>query len=370
MKSSKQPNPIIGIFNRGIASPLEKSRAFTRIPANWRHEFGSGIQGSDSRGRSFLRALTLGERFRLERSVNLSLLQTGTMHFFAISGLHIGFLAGGLFLIFKACRLPYPITVGFLIVILLLYLAILDYPPSAVRAVIMTGCFLIAGCLNRQNAAILGLCLSVSVNLLIWPGQLYSLGFQLSHLVVAGILLHAEPLRWMITFWLKQKPPRPEKFQEPRLPYKIGQFFLSMFCVSWAAFIMSAPLIMNRQEGLPWIGIVLNFPLYFLIAGALTSAFVGIFFWILSWQSPSELCFNIGGWILEGAFQLTSIAHGLPIGFSRASWLFPAAPGLTTLALILALLLRPPKSQSTVVLRLMLPPIILFFNIQFLSNWG
>tara|TARA_B110000003_G_scaffold276571_1_gene324007 strand:- start:4902 stop:6371 length:1470 start_codon:yes stop_codon:yes gene_type:complete len=114
---------------------------------------------------------------------------SGTLHLFAVSGLHIGFI----YVIFKKLfsyifkqGLAVEILVTFM---LILYLYLVNHPPSAVRALLMINSWQVSQIIFKKKNSISSLFLSCFVVLFWDPGSIMEIGFQLSYTVVLSILI-------------------------------------------------------------------------------------------------------------------------------------------------------------------------------------
>jgi competence protein ComEC len=188
-----------------VAPPGPKARAFNHALAWCRARLGQGL---DHRPElvATLRAMLLGQRQELSADQRLLFLRSGTMHLFAISGLHIGAIALALHGLLQALRMPR--RIGFILGAALLwgYVELVGAPPSAVRAFLMVTCVQAAFVWRRPGNALAGLALS-AVLVLAWrPMDLFSAGFQMSYGIVSALLLFGLPLG---EAWQRRWPPWP-----------------------------------------------------------------------------------------------------------------------------------------------------------------
>ena len=116
----------------------------------------AGIGLEHSPGAAALnRAILLGERRRLSRSTRQTFIDAGTMHIFAISGLHVMVIALTLRALAKMFFIPLRLAGALSLPVLWLYVFIVGIPPSAVRAAIMASIhFSSALFLRRPNAVV------------------------------------------------------------------------------------------------------------------------------------------------------------------------------------------------------------------------
>ena len=139
-------------------------------------------------------AMLLGHKAKLAPEQRERFRTTGTMHFFAISGLHIGVIATVIAQALLLMRVPRRLGPWIGLPLLYLYVEITGAAPSAVRAFLMTAFFWASYALLRQRSPLGALAASAVGVLLVAPQQLWSVGFQLSYTVVLSILLFGLPL--------------------------------------------------------------------------------------------------------------------------------------------------------------------------------
>ena len=136
-------------------------------------------------------ALLLGVREDLEPDQRDVFVHSGTMHLLAISGLHVGLLAG---LVWSVCRLLHlrtSITTAVVIVGVIAFATIVETRPSVLRATILVVAGMLGRPWNRQASGVNSLALAGLVVLGLRPGDLQSPGAQLSFLAVGGLMYSA-----------------------------------------------------------------------------------------------------------------------------------------------------------------------------------
>ncbi|MGF1450023.1 MAG: ComEC/Rec2 family competence protein [Opitutales bacterium] len=302
-------------------------------------------------------AMALGRKDRLSLEQRAQFSATGVMHLFAISGLHVGIVA---VLVFFALRLLLSrlfarrVRLGRLTEflcgsgILLVYVAVTGFPPSAVRAWLMVSAFWSSRVVRRRGAPMAALSASALLVLIWEPRQLFDLGFQLSYAVVAGILLYGAPLaesanrRW--TLWADL--PNDDLGRVRRWLRGLRDGSVQLLAISLAALCLSAPLTVGAFNILAPMGLLLNLLLVPLAGVALTGALLSTGFGLASLAGVGAFI-NHGTWLIlwlmEGVVQSV---QGLPASAFilqwRAAWLSEAV-----LVVLLGLLLyRPFPSQA------------------------
>lgn len=141
----------------------------------------------DSKGRVVIRAMVLGAKPPRDSEVSRAFRESGAMHVFAVSGLHVT-LVGVVFWLFLR---PFPVQrrTGLILVMLAMvtYALVTGLRPPAVRATVMAVCFFGAFFFRRRPSLFNALAVSLILVLLWNPGQVHQVGFQLSYGVLLSI---------------------------------------------------------------------------------------------------------------------------------------------------------------------------------------
>ena len=136
-----------------------------------------------------LAAMALGWKTPLTGEVDDAFMQSGTLHVFAISGLHIALVAGLLVKLFQLFRLSREQAGLGAIPCVWLYVAATGWQPSAIRSAIMASVILVGSALHRPSDLLNSLSAAAALILLMEPDQLFQSGFQLSFGAVAGLVV-------------------------------------------------------------------------------------------------------------------------------------------------------------------------------------
>jgi ComEC/Rec2-related protein len=210
--------------------------------------------------RGLLRALALGDRAEVPADVKALLRRTGTAHLLAISGLHVGLVAGLGALLGRALRGPFAFTRGWRVAATLpplmglgaalAYGQVVGWPASAQRAGWMVAAATLARLLGRRPDGWSALGAAALALVLVDPGALGSLGLQLSLSAVLGILLIQ---------------PRVVALLPPDTPGVVTAGVGSL-AVSLGATLGTLPLIAWRFQELPPTSLLAN-----LVAGPVVS---------------------------------------------------------------------------------------------------
>ena len=154
---------------------------------------------------SLLSSMLLGNKAGLPEELKEDLNTTGTRHITAISGMHVAILSGMLFAFLLHIGMARKKSSLMVLLFLLFFVVFTGMQTSALRAGIMGSAFLVAGFFGRKNVGLRVLVFSAVLMLLLNPLLLaHDIGFQLSFLATAGIILFKDPI-----FDFLQKLPSP-----------------------------------------------------------------------------------------------------------------------------------------------------------------
>lgn len=175
------------------------------------HILSTGVAAKRPELTAVLRAMLLGQKHELSDEQDELFMRSGTMHLFAISGLHIGMIAVALHALLSLLRLPPLVRFGLELIALWLYVEITGGAPSAVRAFFMVALLEASLVLRTPRNPLAALATSALIVLLVRPMQLFSASFQLSYAIVAALLLFGLPLgdAWQERWPLFRDLPRP-----------------------------------------------------------------------------------------------------------------------------------------------------------------
>ncbi|WP_081743684.1 ComEC/Rec2 family competence protein [Bacteroides timonensis] len=186
-----------------------------------------GFQGDNL---AVLSALTVGDKENLSEDIRETYSITGASHVLALSGLHIGFLYALLFFLLSLIwkRWSYFKPFGLFLIILFLwgFAFLTGLSSSVVRSVIMFSLLAISGLQPEKPLTLNTLAATAFLMLLYNPLWLFDVGFQLSFVAVASILLI-----------------QPKLYNLLSVQRRIPRYIWGLLTVSVAAQIGTAPLV-------------------------------------------------------------------------------------------------------------------------------
>src|SRR4029453_1290815 len=162
--------------------------------------------GNSPEVQTFLSGIVLGLRHQAPEDIEEPFQQTGTLHLFAVAGLHVGIVATLLWMVATIARLSRKTTAAIIIPLLLFYAAVTGLHVSSVRAAVMTS-ILLGGFFFERKVFVANSLAAAAFFLLCWnTNELFSTGFQLSFAVVGAIVLFADPFFKLLQRWAAPDP--------------------------------------------------------------------------------------------------------------------------------------------------------------------
>lgn len=223
-----------------------------RVTGHWRTLFGRWKLNPSEQALCF--AILFGDKTKLEEEVKRDFSAAGAMHVLAVSGMHVAILYllfSRLLLVSEPSKKSMWGRKGLLTLFLLAYAWLCNFSHAVVRAVGMFGLTLWGNRVNRRSDPLNILCFVAIVQLCWDPAACFQLGFQLSYLAVASILLFEPRIRKVLLNWMASRRMR-QRMSAP----------LATISVGLAANLGTLPLVAL------YFG---RIPTYFLLTGVLTA---------------------------------------------------------------------------------------------------
>ncbi|MEP6698144.1 MAG: ComEC/Rec2 family competence protein [Verrucomicrobiota bacterium] len=221
--------------------------------------------------------MVLGLRHQTPEDIEEPFQQTGTLHLFAVAGLHVGIVARLLWILATVARLPRRWATVLIIPALFFYAAVTGLHTSSVRAAVMSA-VLLGGFVFERKAFALNSLAAAATLILCWDtNELFAIGFQLSFAVVTAIVLLADPIFQFVRRLFQADPFLPRSLFSARRRFldSVVFWFARALAVSAAAWIGSLPLMLWYYNLVTLISLVANLvvvPIAFLVlAGGLLS---------------------------------------------------------------------------------------------------
>lgn len=249
----------------------------------------------------------LGLRHQTRDDIEEPFQQTGTLHLFAVAGLHVGIVARLLWTVAMVVRLPRKAATALIIPLLFFYAALTGLHTASVRAAVMSALLLGGIFFDRKVLALNSLAAAAFLILLFDSNQLFTSGFQLSFAVVGTIVLLADP-----AFVPFERVLAPDPFLPPALLSRAQRFCLkggrklargasvslaawigSLLLIYWYFYLITPVSLAANLVVVPIAYVVLALAMLSLIAASISS---GI-----------SIIFNNANWLMSHA--ILSLVH-------------------------------------------------------------
>jgi competence protein ComEC len=317
-----------GVWSRFCASAEARMESILR----------AGLADHPAQAKLYV-AMMLGQKQELDEHHRELFILSGTMHLFAISGLHIAGIAVALNTLLLLARLPGRARFVISTLVLWAYVEITGREPSAVRAFWMVTCLIGAQQWRAPGNSIAALITSALVVLVIDPHQLFSASFQMSYGIVAALLLYGVPLQERLLE--KWKPwshlPKENWGRWREYVLILGESTLGLLALGLASTLVSLPATLEFFQLLTpgaffanLILIPLSTPVLFAGVCALIAGGVGLAPLAVVFNHAAAVLLSIMTWLVERVVEVPGVAW--PAAFTQA-WL-----GAALLAFMPALL--------------------------------
>ena len=301
-------------------------------------------------------AMTLGWKTALTSEVNEPFMKSGTMHIFAISGLHIALIAAILTALLRVIRLPRAWCGVIVIPLIWFYTGATGWQSSAIRSTIMMT-IIIGGWSLRRPTDLINSLAAAGFAILLWdPQQLFQAGFQLSFFVVLSIALFMPPLEKLRDRLLALDPMlAPDVIPKwKRAVRAVSRVLLTSLVTSLAAWLGSLPLtayyfhlfspvtLLANLLVVPMSSLTLMCNLGSLLCGDWLPWCTELFnhcgwFWMLSMVKVSRWCTELPGayFYLPAPSPITFVFYYALLIGTISGWLWKAEQRRRTIAALL-----------------------------------
>ncbi len=264
----------------------------------------------------FLKAVLTGDRGGLDFAAERDLTVAGLSHVVAVSGMHVSLLVGALYLVMGRARRA---TAAIGIPLVLIFMLLTGLSPSVVRAGIMLSLLLLAPLLHRESDPPTALSAAALLILLFNPYTVANVGFQLSFLAVAGLLLLTGPLyrhlrsRKLFAAVLSRSETGLSRWR--KLAHRLGRRFvnglLQILCATVGALSLTVPVTCIVFGSLPTYALLSNLLALWAVSlcfglGLGTAALAAV------WPAAGKLLGGIAAWPVRYLLLICRFVSRLP----------------------------------------------------------
>jgi len=218
-----------------------------------------------------MKAILLGDRSKIPKHVRGLFVRTGTAHILAISGLHIGVVAGLFLMFLKLFPIQRNLQLLMTIFLVIGYAFLTGGRPSVVRATIMVTVILGGFIAEREADSLNTLSLAAMVILLFNPLNLFDIGFQLSFICVGSIILFYPMIRNYenrISF-VSDTPRRVSRYFKDSINISVSVWFGAAGIIAYYFNIITPVTVFANLIVVPMISVVVALGFGLLLAGSI-----------------------------------------------------------------------------------------------------
>lgn len=213
-----------------------------------------------------LDVMVLGQRSAADQKLNEAFLRAGGMHFLAVSGFHVGVLAGAAWwVVRRGLRCSRRVAALTMLLLTVLYALVAEPNAPILRATTVVALVALATMTRRPICVINWLALAAGCVLLVNPLEVFRPGFQLSFVLVTALVTIVPPV-YRVPFGRRaDDAPPPEAQTLAQLVWlKIGRWLGGLAIVCLCAWVVALPLValhFGRFALWGWLGTFLLSPL-------------------------------------------------------------------------------------------------------------
>lgn len=175
---------------RGVERRANEQDNGNRVRNELSRRVGLGLE-HDPEVASLNRAILLGERKKLPPRLRRVFVESGAIHVFAVSGLHVMAVAKILMVLAALCFVPLRVQPLVAIPIVWAYVIMIGAPPSAVRAASMATIYFSAPLFFRRPNGLVSWAATFIIVHLAAPGMIENVGSQFSFVVMLVLIVAA-----------------------------------------------------------------------------------------------------------------------------------------------------------------------------------
>lgn len=207
-----------------------------------------------------LRAMALGVSAEADDEIEDAFRNSGTLHVFAVSGLHVGLLGAIVLMMLRQTGTPRALSLWIVIFIVFAYAFVTGWRPSAARAAFMVAIYLSATLIDRESSLQNSLGAAALLLLATDSNQLFMPGFQLSFGVLWFSTLGSAPLLKRLQPFTRLDPFLPPQLASwsQRASSKCRLWLATTLSVSFAAWIGSLPFILGHFQSITPVAVIAN----------------------------------------------------------------------------------------------------------------
>lgn len=256
----------------------------------------------DQRISGVIRAMALGVADEAQDDIEDAFRDSGTLHVFAVSGLHVAMLGMIAWQVLKLLRLGRGVSLVAMVLIVFAYAFITGWRPSAARAALMVAVVFCSPSLDRDSAVQNNLGLASLLLLGMDTQQLFMPGFQLSFGVLWSIAALTGVFMNPMARWVSLDPFLPIEFAtwQQKLSLGMRRWLIGNACVSASAWLGSLPFILLHFQAVTPVALIANSVLVPLSIAALAITCLSVLAALMK-LTGLQIVINNANWLVAKA---------------------------------------------------------------------
>ncbi len=232
----------------------------------------------------------LGDKTVLSPEIRRDFRRVGASHILAVSGMHFSILISGLLFALSKMGVPMKLRYTAALAFIVMYIGIIGFSPSVVRAGIMWILVCIARLIYEQTDALTSLFFAAALMCIVTPYAVFDIGFLLSVSASCGLILLIPPLNKKLL----------------RIPFfqtnygKPLRSIVELTAVTFAASIFTMPITLSVFGELSLIAPIANLLLHIPITVLMYVGPLLILLSLLSFVPPIAWILHFGAGVLAG----------------------------------------------------------------------
>lgn len=214
----------------------------------------------DPQTAAVIRAMALGVSAEADDEIEDAFRNSGTLHVFAVSGLHVGLLGVIALALLRQSGMQRGVSLWLMILIVFAYAFITGWRPSAARAAFMVAIFMGGALVDRESSLQNSLGAAALLLLATDTHQLFMPGFQLSFGVLWLSSIGSGPLLERLIPFTQLDPFLPQQLANwrQRMWSQFRVWLAGTLSVSTAAWIGSLPFILGHFQSVTPVAVIAN----------------------------------------------------------------------------------------------------------------
>lgn len=268
----------------------------------------------DPRLSGVIRAMALGVADEAQDDIEDAFRDSGTLHVFAVSGLHVAMLGMIAWQVLKLLHLRRGVSLVVMVLIVFAYAFITGWRPSAARAALMVAVVFCGPSVDRDSGVQNNLGLASLLLLGTDTQQLFMPGFQLSFGVLWSIAALTGVFMSPMARWMNLDPFLPIEFATWRHKLALGirRWVIGNACVSASAWLGSLPFILLHFQAVTPVALIANSVLVPLSIAALAITCMSVLAALVK-LTGLQIAINNANWLVAKAMVASAAwFSGLP----------------------------------------------------------